>query len=83
MGTYKYALYKDTYGNTAKIHETELKPYNDAISKEKAFVLSLYDGDGFLYYRSCFDVLQDAKNHLKSFSCGSFRLCGGGFDCTI
>ena len=72
----KIMTYRDNFQNRADLFETLCFPYPGATKKTKAYIVELhseYDND-FLYHLSCFDVLTDAIESLKTLSCGTFRL---------
>lgn len=70
MEIYKY---KENSGNSASITLTEMKPYNGATHKEPAAILSVFDEDGFMYFRSVYPSKIDAENALEHNLGGGFK----------
>ena len=73
-------MYKDDFGNMAKIEQRELLPYMGATKKETGYKLtcfSRYSIDEFdeVYYVSIYPTLGDAERKLKEFSSSTFKLC--------
>lgn len=72
-------IYKDDFGNTAKIEKVKLFAYRGATEKENGFrlwITSDYDS-GFLYHVSVYETEKDALKKLESFSCGTFKKVEG------
>lgn len=68
-------IYKDDFGNTAKIEKVEIFPYKGATRKTKGFRLWItadYDQD-FLYHVSVYETMVRALKELEKFSCGTFK----------
>lgn len=68
-------LYKDDFGNTARISEVMTLPYKGAKRKYKGYKLSItadYDNN-FLYHVSLYETKETAKNALKVFSCNTWK----------
>lgn len=55
-----------THGNKAKIEYFELLPYSGAKEKQPCYRVSCYNfcQNDFLYFVSCFNTLQGAKDKL-------------------
>ena len=71
-------IYKDDFGNTAKIEKSLIYPYNGATKKKEGFRLWItadYDNN-FLYHVSVHETGKDALKKLESFSCGTFKKLG-------
>ena len=67
--------FHDDYGNTAMIKEGRHFPYKGAKEKQADFILTLsadYE-DNFIYFVSLYETEKEAMDHLKKFSCGTFR----------
>lgn len=72
-------IYKDDFGNTAKIERVKLFAYCGATKKENGFRLWItanYDSY-FLYHVSVHETEKDALKKLESFSCGTFKKVEG------
>lgn len=68
-------IYKDYFGNTAKIEKVYILPYKGAQTKESNFRLLItadYEND-FLYFVSVYETEKDALKKLEGFSCGTFK----------
>ena len=68
-------IFRDDFGNTARISKVMTLPYKGAKRKQKSYKLSItadYDDD-FLYYVSIYEKEKDAKNDLKVFSCNTWK----------
>ena len=75
-------IYKDDFGNTAKIETVKIFPYQGATRKTKGFrlwVTADYDQD-FVYYVSVFETMGDALKKLEDFSCGTFKQIEGSME---
>lgn len=75
-------IYKDDFGNTAKIEQVKLFAYRGATEKTNSFRLWItadYDG-GFLYHVSVHETEKDALKKLESFSCGTFKKVEGSME---
>lgn len=55
-------LYKflNSCGNSASVAVGQLKPCNNAKHTETAFVVSVFDSDGFMFFRSVYPSYADA-----------------------
>lgn len=70
----KTRIYKDDYGNTARIEPLEMYPYRGAPKKEKSFRLWVTsDFESVVYFVSIYESLTAAKYKLNTFSCGTFK----------
>ena len=65
----------DNYGNSATIEKVMTLPYKGAKTRVEAYILKLFaDYDnGFNYHVSMHESLEDAKQKLSKFSCGTFK----------
>ena len=68
--------FMDNYGNSVTIEKVMTLPYKGAKSKQEGFILKLFaDYDnGFNYHVSMYESLEEAKQKLSKFSCGSFKI---------
>lgn len=72
-------IYKDDFGNTARIEKVEIFPYKGATRKTNGFRLWItadYDND-FLYHVSVYETAVRALKELEKFSCGTFKAVEG------
>lgn len=68
-------IYKDNFGNTAKIEYVEILPYNGAPDKETGYrlwVTSDYENN-FVYFVSVCETFTSAKIALNKLSAGTFK----------
>ena len=68
-------IYKDEFGNTAKIEKVYILPYKGAQTKVNSFRLLItadYE-DNFLYFVAVYETEKDALKKLEGFSCGTFK----------
>lgn len=52
--------FRNPCGNSASVAVGQLKPYNEATYAEAAFVVSVFDSDGFMFFRSVYPSYVDA-----------------------
>lgn len=67
-------IYKDSFGNTAKIEQVEILPYRGAPDKVigyRLWVTSDY-ANNFVYFVSVYETFIDAKRELAEISAGTF-----------
>lgn len=68
-------IYKDDFGNTAKIELVKILPYNGAPDKETGYrlwITSDYENN-FLYFVSVYETFAIAKSELNKLSGGTFK----------
>lgn len=67
--------FRDDFGNAALIEKVNTFAYNEAPRKTEAYRLMLiaeYD-DNFVYHVSVHEILGEAENKLKCFSCNTWK----------
>ena len=64
MKTERLYRFKSENGNSASVACGRLRPYNAATHTEPAFVLSVFDADGFMFFRSVYPTYGDACARL-------------------
>lgn len=67
-------IYKDSFGNTAKIECVEILPYKGASSKEigyRLWVTNDYEDD-FVYFVAVYETFTVAEQKLSQLSAGTF-----------
>lgn len=75
-------IYKDDFGNTAKIEQVKIFAYRGAMEKTNSFRLSITadDNGDFLYHVSVYETEKEALKKLESFSCGTFKKIEGSME---
>lgn len=71
-------IYKDNFGNTAKIERIKVLPYKGSLYKEtcwRLWVTSDYDNN-FVYFVSVYETFTNAKMELNKLSAGTFKEVG-------
>lgn len=67
-------IYKDNFGNTAKIERLTLYPYRGAPDKTPGFRLWIEsDYNNLVYFVSIYETFIDAKRELNTLSAGTFK----------
>lgn len=67
--------FRDDFGNAALIEKVNTFAYNGAPRKTEGYRLMLiaeYDGN-FVYHVSVYEILGEAENKLKCFSCNTWK----------
>lgn len=68
-------IYKDNFGNTAKIERVEILPYKGAPDKVTGYRLWVTsdDDNNFIYHVSVYETFTRAKVELNKLSAGTFK----------
>lgn len=67
-------IYKDKFGNTAKIEKIKISPYKGATRKNsfRLWISADYENN-LIYHVSIHETEKDVLNKLQGFSCGTFQ----------
>lgn len=66
-------IFKDDFNNIASIEKKEIINKKEN-TKKTSYILTCYSFNiEMVYFLSIFESLEEAKNKLKTFSCGKFK----------